>query len=211
MGPSGVRPPRKPPDLPFPFVPQTTAQWQISAVPDKTSDEPTLLPCSEVPPTPDVPNPWILKAQEQQHTKKQKSRQNAILADRMTQLAHLLGEYSDLPHLLPTTERDFCKNPLQLSFDWPINLIAIIKDIISKSCNTPPLPEFSIKLNGKAALQNSAILSNYEFDLHKALNANKNSLLGPGSGFRAPDEPSKIFSLHPLWQRMKCILMNGSK
>jgi hypothetical protein len=88
---------------------------------------------------------------------KQKAHQDAILADTRTQLTQLLGEYSDLSYLLPTTERDFCDNPLQHSFDWPVNLIKIIKDVINKPCNTLTLPEFSFKLNNKAALQNLAI------------------------------------------------------
>jgi hypothetical protein len=75
----------------------------------------------------------------------------------------------------------------------------------------PTLPEFSFELNSKAALQNLAIMSKYKFDLHKALDANKNSPLSPGSEFRAPDKLSKVFSLHPLWQRMKRILTDGSK
>ncbi len=174
-------------------------------------DKPTLLPRLEVPPIPEIPNPWTLNAHEQQRTKKKKSSQNAVLADTKTQLAQLLGEYSDLPHLLPTTERDFHNNPSQLSFDWPINLVAIIKKIINKPYNMPTLPEFSFEFNGKAALQNLAILSKHDFDLHKALDANKNSPLDPRSEFRAPDKLSKVFSLHPLWQRMKCILTDGSK
>jgi hypothetical protein len=126
-------------------------------------------------------------------------------------LTQLLGEYSDLPHLLPTTERDIRDNPLQLSSNWPVNLIAIIKHVINQPCYMPTLPEFSFKLNGNAALQNLAILSKYEFDLHKTLDANKNSPLSLGSEFRAPDELSKVFSFHPLWKRMKRILMDGSK
>jgi hypothetical protein len=151
----------------------------------------------------------MLKISSVQPSKK--SWQNAILADTRTQLTQLLGEYSDSPHLLPTTERDFRDNMSQPSFDWPINLIAIIKNSINKLCNTPTLPEFSFELNGKAALQNLAILSKYEFDLHKALDANKNSPLNPGSEFRAPDNLSKAFSLHPLWQRMNLVLADGSK
>jgi hypothetical protein len=81
LWPSGVWPPTKPLDPPFPFVPQTADQWQTFAVPDKIFDESKLPPRSEVPPTLDVPNPWTLNAQEQQRTTKQKSRQNAILAD----------------------------------------------------------------------------------------------------------------------------------
>jgi hypothetical protein len=120
-------------------------------------DKPTLPPHSIVPPTLHVPNPWSLNAQEQQRTKKQKSHQNTILADTRTQLTQLLGEYTDLPHLLPTTERDFHNNPSQPCFDWPVNLVAIIKKIINNSCNTPTAPEFSFKLNGKAASQTSNI------------------------------------------------------
>jgi hypothetical protein len=93
-----------------------------------------------------------------------KAHQKAILVGTRTQLTQLLGEYSDLPHLLPTTERDCRDNPPQPSFHWPDNLIAIIKDIINKPCNMPTPPEFSFERNGKAALQNLAILSNYEFD-----------------------------------------------
>jgi hypothetical protein len=76
---------------------------------------------------------------------------NAMAYDTRTQLTQLLGEYSDFPHLLPTTERDFLNNLSQQSFDWPINLIAMIKNIINKPCNTSTPPEFSFKLNGKAA------------------------------------------------------------
>jgi hypothetical protein len=92
-------------------------------------------------------------------------------------LTQLLGKHSDLPHLLPIAEGDFHNNLLQQSFDWPVNLIAVI--IINKPCNTPTPPEFSFELNSGAALQNLAILSKYKFDLHKALDANKNSPLGP--------------------------------
>jgi hypothetical protein len=134
-----------------------------------------------------------------------------MLADTRTKLTQLLGEYSDLPHLFPTTVRDFHNNLQQPSLNLPVNLIAITKDIINKLCNMPTPPEFSFELNSEAALQNLAILSDYEFDLHKALDANKNSPLGPGSEFRAPDKLSKVFSLHPLWQRMKCMLTDGSK
>jgi hypothetical protein len=59
----------------------------------------------------------------------------------------------------------------------------------------PTLPEFSFELNGKAALQNLAILSKYEFNLNKTLEANKKSPLGPGKEFRAPDKLSKVSSL----------------
>jgi hypothetical protein len=58
----------------------------LFAIFDKTFDESKLLPHSEIPPTPDVPNPWMLNAQEQQHTTKQKACQDAIPADTRAQL-----------------------------------------------------------------------------------------------------------------------------
>jgi hypothetical protein len=131
--------------------------------------------------------------------------------DTGTELTQLLGGYSYLPHLLSTTERDFCYNPLQPSFNWLVNLIKIIKYVINKPCNTPTLPEFSFELSSEAALQNLAILSKYKFDLNKALEANKNSLFGPVKEFKSPDELSKVFSLHPLWPRKKLILADGSE
>jgi hypothetical protein len=73
-------------------------------------------------------------------------------------------------------------------------LIAIIKNIINRPFNTQTQLEFIFKINGKAASQNLSIFSKYEFDLHKAFDANKNSPFGPRSEFRAPDKLSKVFS-----------------
>jgi hypothetical protein len=55
------------------------------------------------------------------------------------------------------------------------------------------------------------VLWKYQNDLSKALEANKSSPLGYGSEFRHPNELQKICGLHPLWPRMKQILIEGSK
>jgi hypothetical protein len=47
-------------------------------------------------------------------------------------------------------------------------------------CNTPTAPQFNFELSGEAAKHNKAILSKYNFDLGRALKANKDSLLGLG-------------------------------
>ncbi len=95
--------------------------------------------------------------------------------------------------------------------DWPNNLIKIIKKVIKVPCNTPIAPEFIFKLSQTMASHNLDVLSKYQNDLSKALEANKSSPLGYGSEFRHPDKLRKIFGLHPLWPRMKQILIKGSK
>jgi hypothetical protein len=95
--------------------------------------------------------------------------------------------------------------------DWPINLIKIIKKVINAPCNTATAPEFIFELLQIAASHNLDVLSKYQNDLSKALEANKSSPLGYGSEFRHPNELLKIFGLHPLWPQMKQILIKGSK
>ena len=58
---------------------------------------------------------------------------------------------------------------------------------------------------------NLAVLEKYEFNLGKALEAQRDSPLGPGKEFRPVDVLSAVFSHHPLWSRMKEILTSGSK
>jgi hypothetical protein len=90
-------------------------------------------------------------------------------------------------------------------------LIEIIKKIINIPCNTPTAPKFIFKLLQTAASHDLDVLSKYQNDLSKALEANKSSPLGYGSEFRHPDKLQKIFELHPLWPRMKQILIEGTK
>jgi hypothetical protein len=75
----------------------------------------------------------------------------------------------------------------------------------------PTPPKFSFKLLGEAALHNTAILSTYILNLRQALEANKDSPLGPMKEFKPSEELNKIFGLYPLWPRMQQILKNGSK
>jgi hypothetical protein len=95
--------------------------------------------------------------------------------------------------------------------DWPNNLIAKVKEVLEVPCPTRTAPEFIFELSDRAAEHNIKILEKYEFDLGKALEANKNSPLSYGSEFRDQNELRKIFSLHPLWPRWEAILSRGSK
>ncbi len=55
------------------------------------------------------------------------------------------------------------------------------------------------------------ILKKYDFDLEKAINAQKSSPLGYGSEFRPPQTLRRIFKHHPLWERTEHLLIEGSK
>ncbi len=75
-----------------------------------------------------------------------------------------------------------------------------------------PTPlEFVFKLTEEAAEKNLMILKRYGFDLAKAIHAQRSSPLGYGSEFRLPKAPMTIFKHHPLWGRMECLLIEGSK
>jgi hypothetical protein len=75
----------------------------------------------------------------------------------------------------------------------------------------PTPPEFVLKLTEEAAAKNFLILKKYDFDLEKAINAQKSSQLGYGFKFRSPHTLRRIFHHHPLWARMQRLLINGSK
>jgi hypothetical protein len=78
--------------------------------------------------------------------------------------------------------------------DWPNNLIEIIKKVINVPCNTPTAPEFIFELPQTAASHILDVLSKYQNDLSKALEANKSSPLGYGSEFRHPNECERYFA-----------------
>ena len=121
----------------------------------------------------------------------------------------MLGEFNNLPVSIPADpeHRDnFSGIPTKTEkhFDWPNDLIDRIKQVMGTPCSIPSISE-------EAMQHNLATLEKYEFDLGKALDAQHDSPLGPGMEFRPPYVLRSIFGLHPLWNRMKDILKNGSK
>ena len=96
-------------------------------------------------------------------------------------------------------------------FDWPNDLIDRIKKVLGTPCSTPLPPEFKFELTEEAMQHNLAVLKKYEFDLGQALEAQRDSPLGPGREFRPADILHAIFSHHPLWNRMEEILTRSSK
>ncbi len=55
------------------------------------------------------------------------------------------------------------------------------------------------------------ILKKYNFNLAKAIEAQKSLPVGYGSEFWPPQTLKKIFMNHPLWNRMESLLIEGSK
>jgi hypothetical protein len=92
-----------------------------------------------------------------------------------------------------------------------VKLIKIINKIRAEAIPAPTPPEFVFKLTEEAAEKNFMILKRYDFDLAKAIHAQRSSPLGYGSEFRPPKTLMKIFKHHPLWGRMERLLIKGSK
>jgi hypothetical protein len=153
LGPSVVWPPRKLPDLPFPFVSnsQTTDSPQIFVTTNATEIFPLSPPRSDPISTPNIPNPWASNAGLESQTLRQKAHMQVNLESTNIQLMQLLSEYHNLPILPSTLEREAHNKVSKPSFDWSVNLIERLKQVIDTPCNTPTKSEFSCELSGKAA------------------------------------------------------------
>ena len=83
LGPSGVRPPAKPPDLPFPFG--ASNETKIITATTNSIEIPPAIPITVS--TPDTPNPWIINApQKANESAKTKAHREATLAASTQQL-----------------------------------------------------------------------------------------------------------------------------
>jgi hypothetical protein len=94
---------------------------------------------------------------------------------------------------------------------FPVKLIKIINKVRAEAIPAPMPPEFVIKMTEEVTENNFMILKRYDFDLAKAIHAQRSSPLGYGSEFRPPKTLMKIFKHHPLWGRMERLLIKGSK
>ncbi len=106
------------------------------------------------------------------------------------QVTKILGEYTDLPFYSPDPKqnvRNAINGILTQHFDWPNSMISCIKRDLGTPCNTPSAPEFRFDLLEEAAKHNLEVLRNYDYDLGRALEAQKDSPLGPGKEFKPQD------------------------
>jgi hypothetical protein len=86
----------------------------------------------------------------------------------------------------------------------------VIEKIIQSESEPLDKPEFSFELTTRAAKKNYMVLGKYDFDLHKAFLAQRNTPLGYGSEFRKPDVLEPLLGNHPHWPRISHILQHGS-
>jgi hypothetical protein len=93
-------------------------------------------------------------------------------------------------------QTNYVTNSSQQAF--PVKLIEIINKIREEAIPAPTPPEFVFDLTEEAAEKNFMILKKCDFNLEKAINAQKSSLLGYGSEFRPPQTLRRIFKHHPL-------------
>ena len=56
---------------------------------------------------------------------------------------------------------------------------------------------------------NLDILNGYKFDIPQAISEKGGTALRPGSEFKPPDILEGLFIHHPLWNRMKMILVTN--
>ncbi len=112
-----------------------------------------------------------------------------------------------------STYTDRQTNPVTNSSQqaFPVELIEIINEIREEAIPAPTPLEFVFDMTEEAAEKKFMILKKYDFDLEKAINAQKSSLLGYGSEFRPSQTLRRIFKHHPLWERMERLLIVGSK
>jgi hypothetical protein len=63
----------------------------------------------------------------------------------------------------------------------------------------------------EAAVKNFLLFKQCNFNLGRAIEAQKLSPLSYGSEFKKPQVLKNIFNNHPLWARMESILTKGSQ
>ena len=88
---------------------------------------------------------------------------------------------------------------------WPTDLLDRIWDVISKPC-----PDFKFDMSMEAAQKNFCILAKHGLDLQRALDSQANLPVSYGSDFRPSEVLERIFGTHPLWYRMRPLLVSGS-
>ena len=99
-------------------------------------------------------------------------------------------------------------HPHRLAGDWN-QFIAIVTKIASSQCPTPAHSEFRFELSQAAAKHNSAVLAKYDYDLGKAIEANPNSIVSPGSELRPVSQLDQLFVHHPNYPRFRSNSING--
>ena len=100
----------------------------------------------------------------------------------------------------------FLNNSLNSSDSW---LITQIKQILALEEVTPKKHKFVFENNREAAKLNTKIIKKYKYDFIKACEKQKDSIVTPGSEFRAIPHLTNLFSHHEDWKELRSIITDG--
>jgi hypothetical protein len=128
----------------------------------------------------------------------------------INQIAHKSQVRSDYDGTFDTSDQQ-TNHGTETKQAFSAELIKIIRDIRKEEIPAPMPPEFIFNMTEEAEEKNFLVLKKYNFNLDKAILAQKSSPLGYGSEFRSMQTLGRIFQHHPMWSRMKNLLVEGSK
>jgi hypothetical protein len=87
---------------------------------------------------------------------------------------------------------------------------ALIADILAIPSRTPSPSQFQFHLDHASAIHNGQILQAHNFNLGRAIRSDGNSPLRFGSEFRPVSVLEPLLGIHPLWPRIRALLLEGS-
>ncbi|KAL9180713.1 hypothetical protein ACHAXT_011166 [Thalassiosira profunda] len=87
--------------------------------------------------------------------------------------------------------------------------MTIVRKTATAPCPTPGHSEFRFELTQSAAAHNSAVLAKHSYDLDKAIRANPNSIVSPGSELRPISQLDQLLAHHPNYPRFRANSIDG--
>ena len=86
-----------------------------------------------------------------------------------------------------------------------------IKTILATPCPTPSPTPFIFELSKEAAIHNSSILENHNYDMTRVIGAHPNSNISYGSEFRSISTLAPLLHRSPFWNKIKSSLSKGAR
>jgi len=88
-----------------------------------------------------------------------------------------------------------------------------LKDLADPFLDPDPIqtPLFTFENTLEAAYHNTIVPEQFNFNVHAAISAQKNSQVMFGSEFKHPDKLHELLKDHPRWEQLKQTLLVGAK
>ena len=146
----------------------------------------------------------ILQTQHNKNTtvegleNKQSDKQVSVMTAREKQAAQVHAE-----KILSKYLNESCANP---KFSWLVNTVRFC---ISQQERDPEPHDIVFKNSTEAAIINTNILKEYQYDFDKFINSQTNTILSPGSEFRSIQTLERLLGNHQDWHKIKRIISEG--